>query len=162
MKEKVVLSVYSRFITIVITTVTLAATAYLAWRAQWLGTIVVGCIFMGLIIPAAIYSPIRVSADNDGITVHRLLRAKYIPYSAIQSVRMSPPTMGAIRACASDGYFGYWGWFSEGDTGRYFAYYGKASDCFLITLTDGRKYLIGCNNGAQMEAFVERHIVKKA
>ncbi|MDE5773055.1 MAG: PH domain-containing protein [Muribaculaceae bacterium] len=162
MNEKVVLSIYSRIVTVVITTVAVVATAYLAWRSQWVGTIVVGCTLLGLIIPALFYSPVRVSADDDGITVHRLLRAKFIPYSSMQSVRMSPPTMGAIRACASDGYFGYWGWFSEGDTGKYFAYYGKSSDCFLITLTDGRKYLIGCNNGAQMEAFVASHLVKRA
>ncbi len=45
---------------------------------------------------------------------------------------------------------GYWGWFSERDLGKYFAYYGKASDCFLVTMKDGRKYMLGCQNPAEM------------
>ncbi|MBE6230681.1 MAG: hypothetical protein E7119_08940 [Bacteroidales bacterium] len=36
--------------------------------------------------------------------------------------------------------------FHEHDSGKYFAYYGRSSDCFLVELKDGRKYLLGCKN----------------
>ncbi|WP_300877569.1 PH domain-containing protein [uncultured Duncaniella sp.] len=58
--------------------------------------------------------------------------------------------MAEKRICGSGGFMGYWGWFSERDLGKYFAYYGKASDCFLVTMKDGRKYMLGCQNPAEM------------
>ena len=32
----------------------------------------------------------------------------------------------------------------------FFAYYGKAFDCFLVVLKDGRKYLLGCQDAPEM------------
>ena len=60
---------------------------------------------------------------------------------------MCAPTMGTIRICGSGGWFG---WFSEKDLGKYFAYYGKASDCFLVTLKNGKKYMLGCKDTPKM------------
>lgn len=54
--------------------------------------------------------------------------------------------MGERRVCGSGGWFGYWGWFHDRELGRYFAYYGKSSDCFLVRLRNGRSYVIGCQN----------------
>ena len=54
--------------------------------------------------------------------------------------------MGERRVCGSGGWFGYWGWFHDRELGRYFAYYGKSSDCFLVRLRNGRNYVIGCQN----------------
>jgi hypothetical protein len=51
-----------------------------------------------------------------------------------------------ICICASGGFFGYWGAFRSDDIGNYFAYYGKATDCFLIIANDGSKYVIGCRD----------------
>lgn len=45
---------------------------------------------------------------------------------------------------------GYWGKFREADLGTYFAYYGRASDCFLVTLNDGRRYMLGCADAPAM------------
>jgi len=39
-----------------------------------------------------------------------------------------------------------WGAFRSDDIGNYFAYYGKATDCFLIIVNDGSKYVIGCRD----------------
>ena len=78
----------------------------------------------------------------------------------VASVKLCPPTMGAIRICGSGGFLGYWGWFQERDLGKYFAYYGKASDCFLVTLTDGRKYILGCQNAPEMVEYIAKQIKK--
>lgn len=75
----------------------------------------------------------------------------------IADVKLCPPTMAARRIVGSGGWFGYYGWFSERDLGRYFAYYGKASDCFLVTLRDGRKYMLGCDDApAMVEAIKDK------
>lgn len=103
-----------------------------------------------------LYAPVSISVDAQRISIRRPLMVKHIPLSEVAAVRMCPPTMAESKLCGSSAYFGYWGWFSQTDTGRYFAYYGKASDCFLITMRDGRKYLLGCNDGASMAGFISR------
>ena len=99
-----------------------------------------------LMAATAWYMPLAISVDNEALRIHRLLRTKALPLADITSIVPCPPTMGEKRTMGSGGWYGYWGWFSQRDTGRYFAYYGKASDCFMITLRSGRKYLLGCAN----------------
>lgn len=96
------------------------------------------------------YAPLSIEVTYTSLCINRSLRIKKIPLSDIASVELCSPTLGAKRICGSGGVCGYWGWFSEKDLGRYFAYYGKASDCFLVTLKDGRKYMLGCENPAKM------------
>ena len=76
----------------------------------------------------------------------------------VKSVRLCPPTMGAIRIFGSGGFLGYWGWFKERDLGKYFAYYGRSSDCFLVELKDGRKYMLGCKNPQKMVEYINSMI----
>ncbi len=68
--------------------------------------------------------------------------------------------MGTRRIAGSGGFMGYWGWFREGDIGKYFAYYGKASDCFLVTLRNGRRYMLGCNDAPEMVAAIQKELGK--
>ena len=68
------------------------------------------------------------------------------------------PTMAKKRICGSGGWFGYYGWFSEPSIGKYFAYYGKASDCFLVTLKDGKKYVLGCESPDEMVEVINKLI----
>lgn len=111
-------------------------------------------------IGALWYSPMYISVDNDALSIHRSLRIKDIPLNEIASIRLCPPTMGEQRICGSGGFFGYWGWFGERDLGRYFAYYGKASDCFFVTLKNGRKYMLGCSDPDAVVAAIEAKIDK--
>ena len=66
--------------------------------------------------------------------------------------------MAKKRICGSGGWFGYYGWFSEPSIGKYFAYYGKASDCFLVTLKDGKKYVLGCESPDEMVEVINKLI----
>ena len=109
---------------------------------------------------ALIYMPLSLTLKKGVLTVARPLWYKDIPVSQIESVRLCPPTMGARRIIGSGGFMGYWGWFREGDIGRYFAYYGKASDCFLVTLKDGRKYMLGCKDAPRMAAAIQSELGK--
>lgn len=152
MKSKVKLSLYSSLLTIIIT-----------------GVIIGGCIatfhqrpafFIGLAILLVLltvglmYAPTAIMADSRHITVCGILKKRRILTRDVESVSLFQPTMGAIRLCASGGYMGYWGLFREGDIGRYMAFYGKASECFLIRMKNGDKYVLGCENPEGMVEYI--------
>lgn len=110
-----------------------------------------------LCFAALCYTPLSVSVDGMNLCIQRPLKTKHIPLADIADVKLCPPTMAARRIVGSGGWFGYYGWVSERDLGRYFAYYGKASDCFLVTLRDGRKYMLGCDDApAMVEAIKDK------
>lgn len=111
-----------------------------------------------LFISALCYMPLSISLNNENLNINRLLKIKSIPLAEIADVRLCPPTMGAIRICGSGGWFGWYGWFREKDVGKYFAYYGKASDCFLVTLKNGKKYMLGCKDAPEMVNAIKEKI----
>lgn len=146
MKQRVLISTYS----IVISTISLiiigAAILYAMRNGQaWHAYILFGV--LAILFPlTAFYMPTSISADERDLYINRLLCSKKFPYTDIQSIQLCQPTMGERRICGSGGWFGYWGWFRDRDLGKYFAYYGKASDCFLVTLKNGKIYMLGCKN----------------
>lgn len=161
MKKKVILSTYVRVITAVTLYVLIAVAAYLYVYAKeealWALMLVTLCL-IALCGSALWYAPMSVSADNQEVRIHFSMRAKSIPYSTIASVRLCQPTMGEMRLFGSGGFFGYWGLFRDGDAGKYIAYYGKSSDCFLVTLQNGRKYMLGCADPKEMVAYIQQHL----
>lgn len=107
---------------------------------------------------ALYYMPMSISCDSNELCIRRSLRVKRIPLSDIESVTVCPPTMAERRICCSGGWFGYWGWFSEPSIGKYFAYYGKSSECFLVSLKSGRQYLLGCENMQDMVDYIQKQL----
>lgn len=151
MKKRVVLSRFSWFVTLA-TVVIVAALMVAAARLEHnhLSLIILGAVAAVLVLSGLFYMPLSVSVDKEGVHVRRPLKVKTIPLNEIAEVKLCQPTMGAIRMCGSGGWLGWYGWFREGDIGQYFAYYGKSSDCFLLTLRDGRKYMLGCDDPSAM------------
>ena len=115
-------------------------------------------ITLALLITFMLFAPVSIKADDHTITIVHILRKTKIPMTDVVSIERFQPTMGAIRICASGGYVGYWGLFRESDIGRYTAYYGKASDCFLIVTRSGRKYVLGCSDPDSMVAYIRSRI----
>lgn len=151
MKKRVELSAYSWTVSVLSVAVLCGVSVYiLKHHGDALNIWILGTAVAILILSALFYMPLSVSLDTDNLYVRRPLKTKVMPLSYIAAVRLSPPTMGAIRVCGSGGWFGWYGWFRERDLGKYFSYYGKASDCFLITLKDGRRYLLGCKDARAM------------
>ena len=114
--------------------------------AVWLWGVAVAVLFLS----ALCYMPLSISLDNESLNINRSLKIKSIPLTEIANVKLCAPTMGAKRICGSGGWFGWYGWFSEKNLDKYFAYYGKASDCFLVTLKNGKKYMLGCKDAPEM------------
>lgn len=158
MKQQVKLSIFS-FITTVACIIAFFGGTFIIpeiwWQIGWSVFVVI------LLIISLYYMPMSIGADENAIYVNRSLKIKTIPMTDVVSVKLCPPTMGAIRICGSGGFLGYWGWFSERDLGKYFAYYGKSSDCFLLVLSNGRKYILGCQNAPQMVEYISRQISKR-
>ena len=111
-------------------------------------------VLAAMLISGLFYMPLSISADKYAIYINRSLKIKAIPMELVKSVRLCPPTMGAVRVSGSGGFMGYWGWFRERDLGMYFAYYGRSSDCFLVELHNGRKYVLGCQNPQKMVDYI--------
>lgn len=144
MKSKVSLSKYSLIATMLIITALVILTVIFFVRHQtaaaWTGVGVIALLYFLTLF----YTPVELRLDKGKLIVHRPMRNRVINVADIDSVKLCPPTMAERRICGSGGFGGYWGWFSERDLGRYFAYYGKASDCFLVQLKNGRQYMLGC------------------
>lgn len=123
-------------------------------------TLALAGLLLVILISTLFYAPLSISVDDDAVSIKRVLKTKRIPLSTIKSVKLCPPTLAERRICGSGGWFGYWGWFREPSIGRYFAYYGKASDCFLVTLRNGRMYLLGCDNPAPVVDCINTRLQK--
>ncbi len=156
MKQKVNLSGFSLIFSF-------ACLAILLWvlnYARTLATVItIGIVIVLLIFMMLFYMPLSVEVTPNSLIVSRTLKKKIIPIDSIAEIRLCPPTMASYLIIGSRGFCGYWGWFRERDLGRYFAYYGKSSDCFLITLKDGRKYIIGCDDPGSIVNFVESRMI---
>lgn len=113
-----------------------------------------------LLVFAMFYSPLSISANDKEVNINSPFKIHTIPMRRIKSCELFQPTMGALRVCGSGGFMGYWGIFREGDVGRYMAYYGKGSDCFIIHLDNGDKYVLGCNNPREMVDYINSQISK--
>ena len=153
MKQPVILSAFSLIITIVSNALILSI-MFLNNPPVYV-QISLGVIWGMTVLASLFYMPLSISADKTTIYINRSLRIKAIPIQDVASVKLCPPTMGAIRICGSGGFFGYWGWFKERDLGKYFAYYGRSSDCFLIELKNGRKYMLGCKKALEMVEYIQ-------
>lgn len=114
------------------------------WMYTWGGFIV------AMLLISLYFCPLSITLTDTAIEINKALSIKSIPLNIVKTVQLYPAPIGSIRTCGSGGFLGVWGWFYYKQIGKYFAYYGKASDCFLVELTDGRKYLLGCKNAPKM------------
>lgn len=160
MKSKVKISTFSIAMTIITIMALIAIMIARLERGHEITAYTIAVIIVISCFSALFYTPITISANDDGIHINRSLSIKSLPYGEIESVELCPPTMAEKRLFASGGFFGYWGWFSEPGIGKYFAYYGRSSDCFLVTLKSGKKYVLGCENTPEMVGYIKNHLHK--
>lgn len=159
MKKNVVFSTYSIILSLLSIGILIGLLVWQYLRTgEELHTWLLLTIMVILSVLVLFYAPISISINTESLNINRPIRIKSIPLSDIESVTLNSPTMGERRICGSGGFFGYWGWFSQRDLGRYFAYYGKASDCFFVTLKDGRKYMLGCKDAPEMVAAIRSRL----
>ncbi len=158
-KKRVELSTYCWIISALSTALMCGVFVYALKRPDNEWTVcILGVAIALLFLFTLCYMPLSISVDKESLNINRPLKIKSIQLSEITDVRMCAPTMGTIRICGSGGWFGWYGWFSEKDLGKYFAYYGKASDCFLVTLKNGKKYMLGSKDAPEMVKAINNRI----
>ncbi len=162
MKKRVELSSYCWIISALSTALMCGVFIYALKRPdnEWV-VWSLGVAIVLLFLSTLCFMPLSISLDDESLNINRPLKIKSILLTEIADVRLCAPTMGAKRICGSGGWFGWYGWFSEKDLGKYFAYYGKASDCFLVTLKNGRKYMLGCKDAPEMVKAIKEKIKLK-
>ncbi len=110
------------------------------------GLIVALPILVGIMIFCEGYSPQRLEISQSQITVLRRYDSITIPRSLILSiVPLEPKDIKRVYTdggCA--GLFGYFGGFRSKQLGRFKMYATAMDNLYLITLSDGRKIVIGC------------------
>lgn len=156
MKSRVIYSTFSTVLTIILDAVLVFACCASAGEKP-LFFILLACLLI-VLISALFYAPCAIKADSRYIVMSSILKSRRILMSHIAGAELFQPTLGAVRVFGSGGYMGYWGIFREGDIGRYQAFYGKASDCFLIRMKNGDKYLLGCENPSAMVDYINSQI----
>ena len=156
MESKVQLSKYAFNLTLIINVVLIGCCV--AMFNETPGFWIVLGILILLLFFGFLYGPRQIIASPEYVIVKTYLRKRKILVRNIKSVELFQPTMGSIRLLGSGGYCGYWGIFREGDVGRYAGYYGKSSDCFLIRMKNGDKYVLGCQNPAEMVEYIQSQI----
>lgn len=158
MKRTVKFSTYATVMSVVGMLILTGLFFYVLRNGQaWLAY-VLGATILGFCTSVLIYAPMSITVDDKVLCVNRSLWAKAIPLSEIKSIEIMQPTMGERLIIGSRGLVGYWGRFSDRELGRYFAYYGRASECFLVRLKDGRQYMLGCKDPKAVVDYVKERI----
>lgn len=157
MKSRVYQSTFSFILTLLVIALLLAGCFATYGSDKFILLLVITVVLLAF---SMFYAPLSVSANEKEVSVHSPFKIHSIPMRRIVKCERFHPTMGAIRVCGAGGFMGYWGIFREGDVGRYMAYYGKSSDCFIIHLDNGDKYVLGCKDPDAMVEYINTQITK--
>lgn len=158
MKSKVVFSSFVKILTaIILGGLIIGSIIYISMREP-LGGIILIVVTVALLLLGALYSPLSINVDSHYVYINSLFKKRKLKIEEINSIKLFQPTMGAIRIFASGGFMGYWGLFKEGDVGNYMAFFGKSSDCFMIRMKNGDKYVLGCKNPEEMVKYIESQL----
>ena len=159
MEANIKFSLFSKIITAVVFGLFIGIGLYCAFMRDPKG-ILVFIIFLILLIPSLYYSPKSIKVDDKTLTINSYLSKHKLLLSNIENVDYYLPMLGNLRICASGGLMGYWGIFRGMDIGNYMAYYGKSSECFLIRMKNGDKYVLGCENPFEMMEYIDSQLAK--
>lgn len=158
MKSNVEYSTFSWVLTLIITAILLIC--LVLSYSEPIAFVSLAVIIILLYASSLYFAPMSISADKNAICIHSAFRIRSIPMSEVVKVERYRPLPGTIRTCASGGFMGYWGTFRDSVTKNYTGFWGKDDDCFLVTLANGKKYLLGCKNPDQMVSYIQSQISK--
>ena len=114
-------------------------------------------------ICALCFAPLDVYADDDEVRIRRPFKTRKIRMSEIKSVepyQVSRNAKGKTFKSAPIRTFGHWGHYNDEKIGDYFAYYGKPDNTVLITLKDGRKYVVGGTDAKELSDYINERIIE--
>lgn len=130
---------------------------YSGWGSGWTwGWILIGILFLWWIF-ALCFTPLDVYADDDEVRIRRPFKTRRIKMSEIASAEpynVSKKAKGKAFKSMPIRTFGSWGQYSDDNIGDYFAYYGKPDNTVLITLKNGKKYVVGGSDAKALSEYI--------
>lgn len=101
------------------------------------------------------YMPIRLRANDEKISVRRLIGSLEIPLNkVVETRRISKSCIdGSIRTFGSGGLFGFLGRFKNGRLGNYTMYATELNNLILVQ-TSSKKYVFSCSRPQEFVEFV--------
>ncbi len=93
-------------------------------------------------------APRSIKIDDDSIFMNSTNWFHRLPFAKIEKIEhYDEDRLAADRpVLCSLGFMGYWGRYQSPQFGIYRACYGDRRQCLLVTMCDGRHYVIGCND----------------
>lgn len=125
------------------------------WGWTW-GWIIIAILFIWWIF-ALCFTPLDVTADDDYVRIRRPFKTKRIKMSEIANAepyQVSKNAKGKTFGTMPIRTFGKWGKYSDENIGDYFAYYGKPDNTTLITLKNGKKYVVGGTDAQALSEYI--------
>lgn len=149
MKVNIKWSKSVKVITIVASVLSLVALIALLWSLttnfHWIGLIVV--ILILTIIPYFMLSaPLSIAVDKKYLIINKFIGKLKISRVDIDAVDIYISNGLEARLFGSGGFFGYVGQFYSKQFGKYTAYVGDYKQTFSLTMKNGKKYLLSCEN----------------
>ena len=127
------------------------------WSSGWTwGWILIGILFLWWIF-ALCFTPLDVTADDDYVRIRRPFKTRKIRMSEIESAepyQVSKNASGKAFRSMPVRTFGKWGQYKDDNIGDYYAYYGKPDETVLITLKNGKKYVVGGTDAKAMSDYI--------
>ncbi|MDE6668682.1 MAG: hypothetical protein K2K26_03235 [Muribaculaceae bacterium] len=93
-------------------------------------------------------APRSIKLDDNSIYINSTNWFRRLPFAKIEKIeRYYEEQIAADRPLlCSYGFMGYWGRYRSSQFGIYHACYGDCLQCLVITMYDGRHYVIGCKD----------------
>lgn len=90
--------------------------------------------------------PTKIILTSDHICVRRIIGLRKFAISEITEIGLCYSRGISIKVCGSGGFCGSIGWYKDPCYGVYFSYVTNWSQAFFITLKNGKKYMLSCEN----------------
>lgn len=129
--------------------------------ATW-GWIILGILFIWWIF-ALCFTPLYVDADENEVRIRRPFKTRRINMDEIASAepyQVAKNAKGKALRATPMNTFGKWGQYKDDKIGDYYAYYGKPDNTVLITLKNGKKYVVGGTDAKAMSDYINSQLSK--
>ena len=147
--------------TTVVTVLVIAGSGLYLWTLDWPQMMVwlkylLTVVFVLTIVICAGYTPVRLKANSEKITVTRLFKPIEIPICGIKEMKRigKSDISDSIRTFGSGGLFGYIGRFKNSRLGHYRMYATELKNLLFIRTDDNKRYVFSCVRSEEFVAYV--------
>lgn len=125
-------------------------------QAAWYAAV---ALMAGVTVTALVLTPRWILLTPESVTVERTVGSLRMAYSDIADVREAVIQPGTnVGLFALRGLFANIGWYYSRGTGLYFSYTASDRGTVLLTLRNGRKYMVSCAEPSELIEYINHHM----